>query len=54
MISCCGAVKGFLKTVATADVNAVFVVFEVSVVGGGRHKSSVSALVIIMLFLSLP
>lgn len=34
VMSCCGAGKGSLKTVATADVNAVFVVFEVSVVGG--------------------
>lgn len=45
MISCCGAVKGSLQTVATAAVNAVFVGFEVAVVGGATHKSSVSALV---------
>lgn len=37
MISHCGAVKGSLKTVATADVNAVFLVFEVSVVGGNTQ-----------------
>lgn len=53
MISCWGAMKGSLQTVATAAVNAVFVGFEVAVVGGATQIKCF-CFGILTLFLSLP